>query len=67
MDSCVSLVPNAYSVLAEILDANSFCIKENTNKMEKDIEVILLLNPVLCRRIKVYGSSLPDLISVPDL
>lgn len=58
---------DAYSVLVEILDANSFCVKENANKMEKDMEMILLLNPVLCRRIKVYGSSLPDLISVPDL
>lgn len=60
-------MPDAYSVLVEILDANSFYVKENANKMEKDMEMILLLNPVLCRRIKVYGSSLPDLISVPDL
>lgn len=60
-------MPDAYSVPVEILDANSFYVKENANKMEKDMEMILLLNPVLCRRIKVYGSSLPDLISVPDL
>lgn len=60
-------MPDAYPVLVEILDANSFYVKENANKMEKDMEMILLLNPVLCRRIKVYGSSLPDLISVPDL
>lgn len=45
VNNCISLVPVVYSVLDKILNTNSFCTREGTNKMEKDMEMILLLNP----------------------
>lgn len=59
MDSCKSLLPYACSVVAEIFGA--VWKKEKENNME----IILVLKPVLHRWIKVYGSSLLIYITLP--
>lgn len=44
MDSCKSLLPDAFSVIAEIFDS-----ERKQKKIEKNMEMLLDLNPVLHR------------------